>query len=280
MGPDFDVRMAPYLECAAAPGRLGEAVRYSMLAPGKRLRPYLVETACRYSGGTSRQAEPVAVAVECLHVFTLIHDDLPCMDDAETRRGRPACHRAFGEAIATLAGDALLALAFELIASAPLSAATAVRAIRELAEAVGYDGVIAGQVDDIAATGGAPFDLEQVQSIHCRKTARLLQCACRLGALAAEMDTPHYDDLSDYGLHVGFAFQIADDLLDSNAGTGKPAGADVRLNKATYPALLGPEASLEAGRRHVAAAMAAIRDDGPVADELRGLARFVLTRTH
>jgi geranylgeranyl diphosphate synthase type II len=267
-GESFERRLRAYLDDAdEVPPELLECMRYSLLAPAKRLRPFLVQRCHALCGGQEGQAEHLAVAVECAHVFTLIHDDLPCMDDATLRRGQAACHCVFGEAMAILAGDALLALALELAARPNFAPPVCLALVRELASAIGMQGVIGGQVSDIAGQRRPP-DIHEVTSIHTRKTARLLQCCCRLGALAAGADPRLVSAMSDYGLRLGLAFQIVDDLLDltpDETVTGKAA--------------VGPERSLDAARQHVQAAAQALAGTGVNARELCLLADHVLQRT-
>jgi len=261
--------------------RLWEAMRYSLLAPGKRLRPYLLCRCCELAGGTQETALPVAAAIECVHAFSLIHDDLPAMDDDDLRRGRPTCHVKFGEALAILAGDGLLALAFELMAGGAADADRAAALTRQLAAACGPAGMIGGQADDVCGEGTAP-DRVLTESIHERKTARLFEAACRMGGLAAGARGAVLEALGAYGRELGRAFQIADDLLDvtANADTlGKGVAKDAAAGKQTYPRCVGIEDSRRAARAHAERAVAALASFGAPADDLRELAVFATRRS-
>jgi geranylgeranyl diphosphate synthase type II len=272
---------------AAAPAgrpqdRLVEAMRYSLLAPGKRLRPYLACRCCELSGGSQEAAVPVAAAIECVHAFSLIHDDLPAMDDDDLRRGRPTCHVKFGEAMAILAGDALLTLAFELIARHAPDDRRAVALTLELARACGAEGMIGGQAADVEGEG-LPLDRKLAEYVHSRKTARLFESACRLGAVVADADNEELEALGTYGQHLGRAFQITDDLLDVTSDVsslGKKAGKDAQLGKQTFPACVGMEESRQSVVRSVQRAEVALQPFGRQADDLRDLARFVGQRRH
>lgn len=224
--------------------RLIQAVRYSLLAPGKRIRPILVLLSCEACNGNRQSALPAAVAVEMVHAYSLIHDDLPAMDNDDLRRGRPTCHKAFDEATAILAGNALLTLAFKLLGHHyrnPVVGACIV----ELADAAGHLGMVGGQMDDILQEDQSGGTLEQLRSIHKRKTGALITASCRIGALIGQADTGDPIPLACitlYAEQLGLAFQIVDDLLDvqSNAGTmGKNTQKDAARGKLTYPGLLG-----------------------------------------
>ncbi len=258
-------------------GRLAEAVRYCLTLPGKRLRPVLVLESCHVAGGRVEHAMPAALAIECIHTFSLIHDDLPCMDDGQLRRGKPTCHRVFGEAVALLAGDWLVAHAFELLARC--GAASAVGpCTRILAQATAA--MVVGQAADLEGEKHAA-DLERVAFIHARKTAALIEACCAMGAVIAEADEATCARLSDYGRHLGLAFQIIDDLLDCTQTTetlGKQSGSDAAVGKQTWPAAVGIEASRRRAADEVTAALAAIECFDARARGLRGLARFVLSR--
>jgi geranylgeranyl diphosphate synthase, type II len=222
--------------------RLHEAMRYSVFAGGKRLRPVLCIASCEACGGTAEQAIQAACAIELLHTYTLIHDDLPAMDDDTLRRGRPTCHIAFDEATAILAGDALLTLAFEVLADIPtIGGGLAL----ELARAAGSRGVIGGQAEDLAAEGKTP-DAQTVEFIHRNKTAALIRAACVMGGLCAGADSRCLGKLAGYGENCGLAFQIIDDLLDESATVeelGKDIGSDKANGKMTWPAVHGIEAA-------------------------------------
>ena len=231
-------------ERAGGPGRLGVALRYAALSPGKRLRPLLVLTACEAVGGDWRRALPAAVAVECVHAFSLVHDDLPAMDDDDYRRGRLTTHKKFGEALGILAGDALLAFAFEELTRLQgegVPDARVVDAVRRLGRAAGANELVGGQGLDIAAEGRRT-GAAGVRAIHVRKTGALMGTALALGALAGDADARTADRLHAIGVSLGLAFQIHDDLLNAGSSLktlGKRAGTDAARGKATYPAAVG-----------------------------------------
>ncbi|RRT33194.1 hypothetical protein B296_00048124, partial [Ensete ventricosum] len=231
----------------AYPERVHEAMRYSLLAGGKRIRPVLCLAACEVVGGRDAWAMPAAVAVEMIHTMSLIHDDLPCMDNDDLRRGRPSCHRAFDEPIAVLAGDALVSFAFAHLAD-PI-----VRAVGELASCGGAKGLVAGQVADIVATGpGAPASLDQLEFIHLHKTAALMEASVVIGAIVGGASDDQIERLRQYARCIGLLFQVVDDILDvtkSSEELGKTAGKDVASGKTTYPKLLGLERSKEFAER-------------------------------
>ncbi|MBI5863005.1 MAG: polyprenyl synthetase family protein [Planctomycetes bacterium] len=258
--------------------RLPAAVQYSLCQPGKRLRPILVLETCQACGGTDDAAWPAAIAVECIHAFSLIHDDLPAMDDDDLRRGMPTNHKVFGEAIAILAGDWLSAHAFSLLARLGLSAERNRAAIGSLAAAT--CGMIVGQAADIEGEG-QPTDADRVRLIHAHKTAALIEGSCVLGALAAQASDEILASVRRYGRHLGLAFQIADDLLDATATTqelGKRAGKDAAASKQTYPAAFGLEESKRQAQKEIDHAMAALAPIGGRASHLRELAQFVISR--
>lgn len=262
------------------PLRLLEAMRYSLEAGGKRLRPALVLWSCELCGGSQESALPGAMAVECIHTFSLIHDDLPALDNDDLRRGRPSSHKAFGEAAAILAGDALLALAFEILATDIEDAETAVASIRELAEATGWRGLIGGEAADLAGEEASP-SAELVERIHAGKTARLIEASCRLGAIAAKADSRQVDALVRYGRHLGLAFQAADDLLDETATQevmGKPVRRDGVAGKQTYTRAVGVEASRRLASQLTEQAIVALAPFGDKADRLIALGRYVVAR--
>jgi geranylgeranyl diphosphate synthase type II len=264
-----------------APGRLADAMRYSALAPGKRVRPFLVLRSCELAGGRFEDGLGAAAAIECVHAFSLVHDDLPAMDDDDLRRGRPTNHKVFGEAIAVLAGDALLSLSFELIVAHTPDAGRAARMVSELARGTGWKGMVGGQVADIEGEGKPP-DARLVEYIHERKTASLIATACRMGAIAGGGDDEAIERLGDYGRHVGLAFQIADDLLDLTSTAeemGKSVGKDTEAGKQTYPRCLGTDASRKAGWKAAESAIEALTPLGDSAGDLVELARFCMERT-
>ncbi|XP_050204993.1 geranylgeranyl pyrophosphate synthase, chloroplastic [Mercurialis annua] len=232
------------------PAKIHESMRYSLLAGGKRVRPALCLAACELVGGNDSMAMPAACAVEMIHTMSLIHDDLPCMDNDDLRRGKPTNHIVFGEDVAVLAGDALLAFAFEHIAVSTLhvSADRVVRAVCELAKAIGAEGLVAGQVVDICSEGLAEVDLEKLEFIHVHKTAKLLECAVVLGGILGGGCDEEIERLRKYARSIGLLFQVVDDILDvtkSSQELGKTAGKDLVADKVTYPKLMGIEKSME-----------------------------------
>jgi geranylgeranyl diphosphate synthase type II len=265
----------------SCPARLAEAIRYCLLAPGKRLRPRLVLLAARTCGNSNvADALPAACAVEMIHAYSLIHDDLPAMDDDDMRRGRPSCHVAFDEATAILAGDALLTLAFEVLATDIQPGATAARCCGELARAAGVAGMVGGQADDLAAErlrGSA----DQLESIHLRKTGALLRVSLRLGGIVAGANDEQLETLDQFGIRLGLAFQIVDDLLDASgkeSDVGKRTGKDATRGKLTFPRLLGLEESRQRAEQLIAEACDVLEPFGPEGEDLRRVARFVLGR--
>ncbi len=289
----IESRLARYLEPESLLGRdcpesLRKAMSYSLLAGGKRLRPVLVLMACEACGGNAESALPAACALEMVHTYSLIHDDLPAMDDDDLRRGRPTCHKQFGEALAILAGDALLTLAFEVIAREVQPPEIAAACCADLASAAGPVGMVAGQVADLAAEEdcqkpGFQPTLEQLESIHRRKTGRLLTCGLVMGARIAGAEKSLLDRLETFGKSVGLAFQIADDLLDvtgNQAKMGKGVQKDADHGKLTYPSLLGVAPSRERAEDLIRRASEAISPLGPRGRRLEALARFVLERDH
>ena len=263
------------------PPRLADAIRHSLLAPGKRLRPQLVLMSCQACGYDERQALPAACAVEMIHTYSLIHDDLPAMDDDDMRRGRPSCHAQFGEATAILAGDALLAQAFEVLAKG-LPPAVAARCCGELAAAAGAENLVGGQEDDLKAQF-AGLGLEQLERIHRRKTGAMIRVSLRLGGIVAGADERQLSGLDTYGKKLGLAFQIIDDLLDlqgDEAALGKRANKDQEHGKLTFPAVLGVTESRRRAERLIEEAIAALEPFGNNAAGLQSLARYVLERNH
>ena len=264
------------------PPRLLEAMRYAVFAPGKRLRPYLATRCCQLAGGSEEDAWQVAAALECVHAFSLVHDDLPAMDDDDLRRGQPTTHKQFGEALAILAGDALLTLAFELLVRGVPESAQAGELVGELARAAGWCGMVAGQAADILGEAQPP-DLQLTTYIQERKTGCLFEAACRLGACAGRADYGTRDRLGGFGRDLGKAFQIADDILDvlsTSEALGKTVGKDARAGKQTYPACVGIDASRAAAHAAVATAVAQLESFGEGADDLRELAAYVVDRNY
>lgn len=224
-------------------GRLQEAMRYSLLAGGKRVRPVLTLAFCDILGGEWKKALPFACALELVHTYSLIHDDLPCMDDDDFRRGKPTCHKVYGETMAVLAGDALQGEAFRLIAQAPgMTVQQRVDAVAVLAKACAGDGMVAGQVLD---TDSLCRSVDEVKLLHSLKTGAMLRAACELGCVAAGSGTETREKAANYGGHIGLAFQVRDDVLDviaDEAEFGKPVGSDREEGKVTFVDLLGLEA--------------------------------------
>jgi geranylgeranyl diphosphate synthase type II len=266
---------------AEAPARLHEAMRYSVFAGGKRLRPALVLAASRACGGRDGACAPALAAVELLHTYTLVHDDLPAMDDDDLRRGRPTCHKAFDEATAILAGDALQTLAFEACADLGGPAVTC------LARATGSRGVVGGQQDDLDAEGApidqSPATIARLERIHRGKTAALIRASCELGAIAAGATPAQRAAVAAFGEAIGLAFQVADDVLDATATAeklGKTPGKDAAQGKLTYVAVHGLEAARTEAARLEAEAFAALAPLGDAAADLAALGRFVIQRDH
>ena len=258
-----------------APPELITAMRYSLFAGGKRLRPALALGAAEIVCGDASPAMPVACAIEMIHTYSLIHDDLPAMDDDDLRRGRPTLHRAHGEAMAILAGDALLTNAFEVAA-----ATGNIQIVTELASAAGVCGMVAGQVLDMGAEG-RQIALEDLRTIHRMKTGALIRASVRLGAIAAGAGAEQLDSLTRYGEAIGLTFQIADDILNvvgEAAAMGKAVGTDAAREKSTYPAMIGLDEARRLGAGGVEAAVAALDSFGPEAEMFRALARFVMER--
>ncbi|MCB9496782.1 MAG: polyprenyl synthetase family protein [Fibrobacteria bacterium] len=257
------------------PGNLHEAMRYSLMAGGKRLRPALCYAAFEDCGGQGDAADFGAAALEMVHTFSLIHDDLPCMDDDDFRRGMPTCHKKFGEAMAVLAGDALSILAFQILAQAGSA-----EAVDLLARALGSDGMLGGQVVDIESEGSPPV-LEVVEYIHIHKTSALIEASLELGALLAGASSERRTLYREYGRCIGLAFQIVDDILDIEASTetlGKDAGSDQERQKATWPAVVGLEKSKAEAARLVSRAVELCSQMGSRGPVLAELARFIVER--
>lgn len=263
------------------PAVLHAAMRYSVLSGGKRLRPALVMAAAEAAGGSAEAAMNPALAVEILHTYTLIHDDLPCMDDDDLRRGRPTLHKVFGEANALLAGDALLTLAFEWLAASQAPAPYPPNQLAlELARAAGSRGVIGGQVEDIAGTGNPPTHA-QVEYIHSHKTGMLIRAAVRIGAIAAGANERDLAAITEYGVNAGLAFQIADDILNAVSSPdllGKPVGSDKAGGKITWVAAHGLEAARKDAARLVGLAESSIAGLRGNTAPLRALARYMVDR--
>ena len=270
-------------KASTRPATIHKAMRYSLFAGGKRLRPILCLAAAEACGGRFKAALSLACAIECIHTYSLIHDDLPSMDNDDFRRGRPTCHKVFGEGIAVLAGDALLTIAFEIAADVDTSPRYDLRDIlREISVAAGSRKLIAGQVADLEAEGRR-INRAQLRYIHENKTAALLTTSVRLGAISANATPRQLSAMSDFGRALGLAFQIIDDILDVTQTTeklGKSAGKDAAAKKATYPAVLGLEKSRAEAGRLTRQAHAALKPLGKRAETLRALANYLLEREY
>lgn len=296
----IQVRLAPlremveqalenYLEPReGCPARLADAMRYSVLAPGKRLRPILTLLAAEAVGGDPQSALPAACAIEMVHAYSLIHDDLPAMDNDDLRRGLPTCHRKFDEATAILAGDALQTLAFEIL-SHELAGDRALRCCQILSRAAGRSQLVGGQADDLAAEGR--FDglvagnrsVDHLQRIHLRKTGAIIQASLCFGGVACGASANHLEMLEHYGRSIGLAFQVVDDCLDVESTSeqmGKNTRKDSVLGKLTYPSLLGLEASRRWANQLVAEACSAVAPLGSAASNLIDVAKFVVDRSN
>jgi geranylgeranyl diphosphate synthase, type II len=288
--PDFfesdreavDAALEEFLPPASTPpASIHEAMRYSVFAGGKRLRPILCLESARMFAGPPDAAFPAACAIEFIHTYSLIHDDLPALDNDDLRRGKPTCHKKFGDAIAILAGDALLTLAFETLAKSPVDAHRGVRLVAEIAQAAGtVRGMVGGQVADLEAERKA-VGLDTLEYIHRSKTAALIRASIASGAIAGGAKDADIDRLSSFGEYIGWAFQVVDDILDveeSSAALGKTAGKDQAQQKATYPALMGLEKSREKANELAGKAIAELNSFGARADRLRQLAEFLVAR--
>jgi len=267
------------------PQSLHKAMRYSIFAGGKRVRPVLLLAACEAVGGAIDKAMPAACAMEMIHTYSLIHDDLPAMDDDDFRRGRPTNHKVFGEAIAILAGDGLLTEAFKLMANPAFSAGADPMArlavISEIATCAGSYGMVGGQVVDMESEGQPEVDLPTVQYIHTHKTGALIKASVVAGALLGGADQKQLAGIRRYGEAAGLAFQIADDILDIEGTTeeiGKDAGSDEARGKATYPAVMGLAAAKQEAKSMMDEALNALAGFGSEAEPLRAIARYIVER--
>jgi geranylgeranyl diphosphate synthase type II len=277
----LDAYMDAWLRERPLPVNLREAIRYALLAPGKRLRPTLTLRCCEAVGGTADEAMAPAAAIEMIHAFSLVHDDLPAMDDDDLRRGRPTLHRQTNEAMAILAGDALLGLSVELVIERLEPAALAARVSGELIRAC--NDMIAGQVyDTLPSFDREAGALEHLQTIHRHKTGALIRASCRSGAICGGASEGQLEELTEFGEAIGLMFQIVDDLLDVTQTTehlGKTAGKDVDQEKLTYPSLIGIDDSRREVERLQARALAALDSVGPGANALRKLCDYLTVRT-
>lgn len=269
------------------PVSLHKAMRYSVFAGGKRVRPILMLAACETVGGTVTQALPAACAMEMIHTYSLVHDDLPAMDDDDFRRGNPTNHKVFGEAVAILAGDALLTQAFVLLSSSknlslvPPEQLLAV--VQEISRCAGSHGMVGGQVVDMESEGSREIDLATVQYIHTHKTGALIKASVKAGAILGGADEASLAALTSYGEAVGLAFQIADDVLDIEGTTeqlGKDAGSDQARGKATYPAIMGLTESKRRANELVGMALKSLAAFDEKAEPLREIARYIIARQY
>ncbi len=272
------------IDRSSASDRLQDAMRYSVLGGGKRIRPALCLAAAQAVGQTGDEALTPACAVELIHAYSLIHDDLPAMDNDELRRGRPTTHIAFDEATAILAGDALQALAFDWLANnSAIDAGARLTMIQELARASGHQGMAGGQAIDLESVGKS-LSLAELENMHRHKTGALIEASVRMGAMTAPgISASTLNTLTSYARALGVAFQVQDDLLDIEGDTeviGKPQGSDAARAKPTYPSLLGLEGARERLEDLLRGALATLQDFGPEADPLRAMADYVVARNH
>jgi len=280
-----DEALGRYLpEAGDHPKEIHEAVRYSVFAGGKRLRPILVLAAAEAEGGQVEHALPAAAAIELIHTYSLIHDDLPAMDDDDFRRGRPTCHKVYGEALAILAGDALLTQAFILLSgespATGIAGPARLRVINEIAQAAGSRGMVGGQVVDILQED-REVDLATLLYLHTHKTGSLIRACLRVGGIISSAGSEQMEALTRYGDRIGLAFQIVDDILDlegSLEALGKRAGSDLRKKKATFPGLLGLEESRQRARSLVREAKHALSIFGDRGAALGAIADYVIAR--
>ena len=268
---------------ATRPSRLHTAMRYSLQAGGKRLRPVLLIATAELMGANGDDALPAAIAIECVHTYSLIHDDLPCMDDDDLRRGRPTVHKAFDEATAVLAGDALLTHAFALLATSYVgNPALAVALTRELADAAGSRRLVGGQMEDLLAEGKADATPAELEFIHLNKTAAMIEASLVMGGLVGRADDTQVANLRQIGRHLGLAFQIVDDILDvtgDSATLGKTAGKDAAAGKTTYVTLHGLERARRLAREHTDTALGTVQSFSGQTDFLRTLIETLVARS-
>ena len=273
--------LASVVEDRPFPANLSDAIRYALLGPGKRLRPILVIRSAQAAGGGLAMAMPAAAAIEMIHCFSLVHDDLPAMDDDDLRRGRPTLHRHTNEAMAILVGDALTALAFEVVTTRLSPPAVAAAVAKELAKAT--NDMIAGQVyDTLGGFDPGQSPQQQLRTTHVHKTAALIRCSCRMGAICADADAAQIDALTRYGEAIGLMFQVVDDLLDVTQTTehlGKTSKKDADQGKMTYPGVVGIESSRTEIERLQKQALEALEPFGEAASPLRELCEYMSVRT-
>lgn len=278
-------RLVP--ESTIYPGIIHEAMRYSLFAGGKRLRPVLTLAAAEVLEGNCQDILPAACSLELIHTYSLIHDDLPAIDNDDLRRGMPTCHKKYGEAMAILAGDALLTMAFNLVAQCPLNNIITperlLRVISEISSAAGTEGLIGGQVVDIASSSSTGIERETMEYIHRNKTGAMYRISVRAGAILSGAAEEDLQRLTLYADHLGLAFQITDDLLDivgDEKLLGKPVNSDIRNEKATYPSLFGLDGAKKLAIEEMEKAIESIEYYKEKADFLRELVRFVVNRNY
>jgi geranylgeranyl diphosphate synthase type II len=274
--------LATCLNDPSVPSPLAEAMKYSLLAGGKRLRPVLCLTCAALAGEVMDNVLPFAAGIECIHTYSLIHDDLPPMDDDDLRRGKPSNHKRFGEALAILAGEGLQCEAFELMLSSRVAANRLVAAMQVMTRAAGSRGMVGGQVLDMEYTGRSDLDITSLQAMHAMKTGALIQASCECGIILAGGSSLQVEQVRRFGEHLGLAFQVVDDVLDvvgNEDDLGKPVGSDQDADKNTYPRILGLDASMDLARVQVEQACEALdMFHGPDRDFLVGLAEYVVAR--
>ncbi len=281
---EVDRALDGYLPKATVkPATIHRAMRYSLFAGGKRLRPILCLAAAEACGGKIDAAMPLACALECIHTYSLVHDDLPSMDNDDLRRGRPTCHKVFGDGIAVLAGDALLTIAFEITADTQRSRRYDLREmLREISVAASSQKLIAGQVADLEAEG-KQINRAQLRFIHENKTAALITTSVRLGAMSANATEQQLNAITEFGRALGLAFQVIDDILDvtqTSEKLGKSAGKDIAAHKATYPSVIGLDKSRAEAQRLTRKAHQSLSSFGTKADRLHALANYLLQRDY
>lgn len=274
--------LATCLNDPSVPSPLAEAMKYSLLAGGKRLRPVLCLTCAALAGEVMDNVLPFAAGIECIHTYSLIHDDLPPMDDDDLRRGKPSNHKRFGEALAILAGDGLQCEAFELMLTSRVAANRLVAAMQVMTRAAGSRGMVGGQVLDMEYTGRSDLDITSLQAMHAMKTGALIRASCECGIILAGGSSLQVEQVRRFGEHLGLAFQVVDDVLDvvgNEDDLGKPVGSDQDADKNTYPRILGLDASMDLARVQVEQACEALdMFHGPDRDFLVGLAEYVVAR--
>lgn len=280
----IDSYLESYFSIPSEPFVLHEAMRYSLFAGGKRIRPILALASYEACGGNPKDIVPYATALELIHTYSLIHDDLPSMDNDDLRRGKPTNHKVFGEAMAILAGDALLTEAFLMLSNNPhsssLKLSDLIKIIREVSLASGVHGMVGGQALDIFSENIEP-DKDTLNFIHLHKTAALITASVRMGAILANIKEKKLKALTEYGTGIGLAFQIIDDILDIEGNAeelGKTAGSDIKMKKMTYPALCGTEKSRQKAKDLIADAIDSLKIFSSEADQLRKIARYLLKR--